>query len=59
MSPPDGAAEVRRIVALAPEITERDTWPQPDMRLVEDDRAPAPTLEDDALPANWSGCAPR
>jgi hypothetical protein len=53
MSPPDGAAEVRRLVAAAPEMTERDTWPEPDMRLVEDDRAPAPTLDDDALPAGW------
>jgi hypothetical protein len=28
-------------------------WPEPDMRLVEDDRAPAPALDDDALPADW------
>ena len=28
-------------------------WPQPDMRLVEDDRAPAPVLEEDALPYGW------
>jgi hypothetical protein len=28
-------------------------WPEPDMRLVEDDRAPAPALDDDALPAGW------
>jgi hypothetical protein len=27
--------------------------PQPDMRLVEDDRAPAPNLNNDALPAGW------
>jgi Protein of unknown function (DUF3987) len=26
-------------------------WPEPDIRLVEDDRPPAPTLDDDALPA--------
>ena len=31
----------------------RDPWPTPDMRLVEDDRAPAPVLEDDMLPAGW------
>ena len=55
MSPRDGAAEIRRIIAKAPEMTERDTWPEPDMRLVEDDRAPAPILEDDALPAGWGG----
>jgi hypothetical protein len=46
-------AEIRRLVATAPEITVRYTWPEPDMRLVEDDRAPAPVLEDDALPAGW------
>jgi hypothetical protein len=28
-------------------------WPEPDMRLVDDDRAPAPLLDDDALPAGW------
>src|SRR5277367_5841376 len=28
-------------------------WPEPDMRLVEDDRTPVPTLGDDALPAGW------
>jgi Protein of unknown function (DUF3987) len=30
-----------------------DTWPEPDVRLVEDDRAPAPPLDDDMLPAGW------
>jgi hypothetical protein len=53
MSPPDGAAELRRIVAQAPEMTDSDTWPEPDLRLVDDDRAPAPTLDDDALPDQW------
>jgi hypothetical protein len=28
-------------------------WPAPDMRLVEDDRTPAPVLDDDALPLGW------
>jgi Protein of unknown function (DUF3987) len=28
-------------------------WPKPDMRLVEDDRMPAPALGEDALPAGW------
>src|SRR6516162_431133 len=28
-------------------------WPEPDMRLIGDDRAPPPALEDDALPAGW------
>lgn len=31
----------------------RDTWPEPDMRLVKDDRPPAPILDEDALPAGW------
>ena len=43
-----------RIESYAPEVTDRDTWPEPDMRLVEDDRLPAPALDDDALPAGWS-----
>ena len=54
MPPPDGAAEIRRIVARAPEITLVDTWPEPDRRLVEDDRSEAPILDDDALPAGWA-----
>jgi hypothetical protein len=29
-------------------------WPRPDLRIVEDGRAPSPTLDDDALPAGWS-----
>lgn len=37
----------------APEMSGCDTWPEPDMRLVNDDRAPPPTLDDDALPAGW------
>jgi hypothetical protein len=48
-----GAARVRTLIGGAPEITERDTWPAPDMRLVNDDRAPPPALDDDALPAGW------
>jgi Protein of unknown function (DUF3987) len=54
VTPPDGSAEIRRLIAKAPEMTERDTWPEPDVRLVEDDRIPAPILEDDALPAFWA-----
>jgi len=34
-------------------MTERDTWPEPDLRLVEDDRPPASMLADDALPGSW------
>jgi Protein of unknown function (DUF3987) len=54
VTPPDGADAVRRIIALAPQMTERDNWPEPDLRLAEDDRIPAPILEDDALPAFWA-----
>jgi hypothetical protein len=32
----------------------RDGWPEPDMRLIEDDCVPAPQLDNDALPAGWS-----
>jgi len=32
---------------------ERCTWSEPDMGLVNDDRAPASMLDDDALPASW------
>lgn len=45
---------VRVIIGEAPEMTTRDTWPKLDMRLLDDDRAPAPTLDDDALPAGWA-----
>jgi Protein of unknown function (DUF3987) len=31
----------------------RGTWPDPDMRLVADDRPPAPALDKDALPVGW------
>jgi Protein of unknown function (DUF3987) len=44
---------VRAIIAAAPEMTTRDAWPEPDMRLITDDRLPAPALDDDALPAGW------
>jgi Protein of unknown function (DUF3987) len=42
---------VRRATRQAPP----PPWPVPDMRLVEDDRAPVPILDDDALPAGWAG----
>jgi hypothetical protein len=44
---------LRSIVAAARDVPARDTWPEPDVRLIEDDRAPAPMLSDDALPAGW------
>jgi hypothetical protein len=30
------------------------TWPEPDKRLIEDDDTPAPSLEVDAIPADWA-----
>ena len=45
-----GAAQVRASIEAAPEMTVRDTWPKPDMRLIHDDRLPAPKLDDDVLP---------
>jgi Protein of unknown function (DUF3987) len=55
MSPPNVAlgAQVRALLADAPEITPRDTWPEPDMRLISDDRVPAPSLDVDTLPEGW------
>jgi hypothetical protein len=47
--------DVVRLIAAAPEMTTPDTWPDPDMRLVEDDRPAPPALDDEALPAGWSG----
>jgi hypothetical protein len=49
---PDPTA-LRAIIDMAPDMTARGTWPEPDMRLVDDDRPPAPVLDDDALPAGW------
>ena len=48
-----GAARVRMLIGGASELTPRDAWPKPDMRLVHDDRVPTPSLDDDALPAGW------
>ena len=45
--------DVIRLIEAAPEMTARDMWPEPDMRLIDDERAPAPALYDDALPAGW------
>ena len=44
MSPPDGAAEIRRIVALAPEMTARDAWGEPDMGVLRLHRRSPPRL---------------
>jgi Protein of unknown function (DUF3987) len=44
MWPHDGAAEIRRIVADAPEITARDSWGEPDMDVLRLHRRPPPRL---------------
>ena len=44
MSPGDGAAEIRRLVATAPEITARDTWGEPDMDVLRLHRRAPPSL---------------
>jgi Protein of unknown function (DUF3987) len=51
--PGDPKADMRVSLDDAEPVNDRDTWPEPDMRLVEDDRAPAPMLDNDALPAGW------
>src|SRR5208282_3002118 len=43
-------AEANRVV----QEVRGEVWSMPDMRLVEDDRIPAPALDDDALPAGWA-----
>jgi hypothetical protein len=44
---------LRAIIDTAPDVPANDTWPDPDMRLVEDDRPHAAPLENEALPARW------
>jgi hypothetical protein len=48
-----GTAEVQSLIGAAPEMTQRGTWPAPDMQLITDGRPSAPALDDDALPAGW------
>lgn len=45
---------IRDTINDADEKTSRDLWPEPDERIVGDDRAPAPKLNNDALPAGWA-----
>jgi hypothetical protein len=47
------AERVREAINDAHEKTPRDLWPKPDKRIVGDDCAPAPKLNDDALPKGW------
>jgi hypothetical protein len=44
MPPPDGGAEVRRLISAAREMTARDTWPEPDMGVLRVHRRPPPLL---------------
>jgi len=53
MSPPDGAAVVRQIIAAAPEMTDRDTWPEPDMGVLRLHRRPPPPLPLAVFGAAW------
>ena len=56
---PPALPECETFIDQAPEMTTRETWPEPDTRLINDDRAPAPSLDDDALPAGWGPGSPR
>ena len=51
---PELAAGVKKARGTEPEPNATDErWLAPDLRLIDDDRVPAPVLEDDALPAEW------
>jgi hypothetical protein len=47
------AQKLHDLIAAARDWVPASAWLEPDMRLVDDDRAPAPVLDDDALPAGW------
>jgi hypothetical protein len=51
--PPDGAAEVRRIVAQAPEMTALDLWPEPDMAVLRLHRRAPPKLPIEVFGPAW------
>jgi hypothetical protein len=53
MSPPDGVAELRRIVAAAPEMTALDLWPEPDMGVLRLHRRSAPKLPIEVFGPAW------
>ena len=48
------APDLRLAVERATGQAAPSPWPEPDMCLVEDDRAHVPMLDDDALPAGWA-----
>ena len=53
MSPRDGAAAARRIIAEAPEMTECDLWPGPDMGVLRLHRRPPPRLPIEVFGPEW------
>jgi Protein of unknown function (DUF3987) len=53
MSPPEGAAELRRIVALAPEVTALDLWPEPDIGVLRQHRRAPPKLPIEVFGPGW------
>ena len=50
---PDGAAEVRRIIALASEMTALDLWPEPDLTVMRLQRRPPPKLPIEVFGPAW------
>ncbi len=50
---PNGAAKVRDIVSRAPEMTERDTWPDPDMSVLQLRRRPPPQFPIEVFGPAW------
>jgi hypothetical protein len=53
MSPPDGAAAVRRSIEDAPEMTPRDFWPELDMAVLRLHRRPPPNLPIEVFDPAW------
>ena len=48
------APDLRLAVSRASGAVPAAPWPEPDRRLVEDDRPPAPALDDESLPPGWT-----
>ena len=53
MSPPDGAAELRRIVVAASEINVGDAWPEPDMGVLRLHRRPPSKIPIEVFGPAW------
>jgi hypothetical protein len=51
VSPLDGVAAIPDLTGTCWDTLGRDSWPEPDMRIIDDDRASAPALPDEALPS--------